>query len=336
MARPASRSRSHTLALHPFIEKMLQTSRRAGLPPLSSGSPQQARDMVASSRNALGPGPRLREVVDLRVPTRSGEVPARLYRAEHLAEPGLVIYLHGGGWVCGSIDDFDQLTRALASRSGCAVLSVDYRLAPENPFPAGLEDANDAVIWAHENLASLLGQSVPLVIAGDSAGANLATVSAAQLRNRINIEMQCLFYPVVDADFNRESYWVHGEGLPLTRKDMQWFFEHYAASAQWEQPDISPLRQSDLAGSPPAWIAVAEYDVLHDEGVAYAERLRRDGVPVMLKHVPGLTHGFARMLNLLPEADEIVSAAATAIRDRCLGAVWADEKIGEANARKQK
>jgi acetyl esterase len=305
------------MALHPVVQKMLQAMRAAGRPALSAGSPAQAREVVSASRSALGAGPQVGPVSELRVPTRAGQLAARLYRAQSGQEPGLVVYLHGGGWVCGSVDDFDVLARALVDTSGCAVLSVDYRLAPEFPFPAGLEDAQDAMVWAHDHMVQLLGHGARLVVAGDSAGANLATVAATLLRQKISIALQCLFYPVTDADFSRASYQAHGEGLPLTQADMQWFFGLYAPPALWQEAQISPVRHPDLAGSPPAWIAAAEYDVLHDEALDYAARLRAAGVPVTLQRVLGLPHGFARMLNLIPEAGAAVSDAAEHIRLAC-------------------
>ena len=305
------------MALHPFIKKMLDSASAANRPALSAGTPEQARDFVAATRSALGAGPEVGVVRDLTIPTRGGKVTARLYRTQSQDEPGLVVYFHGGGWVCGSIDDFEVLTRALTQKSGCAVLSVDYRLAPEHAFPAGLEDAEDAIVWAHENLVSLIGRPGRLVVSGDSAGANLATVAAADLQKRCEIALQCLFYPVTDSDFNRQSYLSHGMGLPLTKADMEWFFHHYADKAHWKRYDIAPIHNPELANSPPAWIAVAEYDVLHDEAVEYGEQLRKAGVPVTLELVKGLSHGFARLLNLLPEADEVLNKAAIAIRHSC-------------------
>ncbi len=305
------------MALHPVIQKMLIAMRAAGRPALSAGSPAQAREVVSASRSALGPGPQVGQVSDLQVPTRAGHLAARLYRASGGQEPGLVVYLHGGGWVCGSVDDFDVLARALVHKSGCAVLSVDYRLAPEFPFPAGLEDAQDALVWAHGHMAQLLGHGARLVVAGDSAGANLATVAATLLRQRISVALQCLFYPVTDADFSRPSYQAHGQGLPLTQADMEWFFGHYAPPVLWRKADISPVHRTDLAGSPPVWMAAAEYDVLHDEALDYAARLREAGVPVTVQRILGLPHGFARMINLIPEADAAVSDAAAHIRQAC-------------------
>ena len=309
------------MALHPTVQKMIEGARAAGRPALSAGSPQQARDMVAAIRGALGTGPEVGSIRDLSIPGRAGRTAARLYRAPGESEPGLVVYLHGGGWLCGCIDDFDILTRALAAQSGCAVLSVDYRLAPEHPFPAGLEDAEDALLWAQAQLQDLIGSAGRLVVAGDSAGANLATVAAFRLRHRLNLALQCLFYPVTDSNFSRPSYLAHGQGLPLTTADMEWFFAHYAPQTLWKHPDIAPLQTPDLSGCAPAWIAAAEYDVLHDEAIEYAERLRDAGIPVTLERVEGLPHGFARMINLLAPAASVVNAAAHEIRRRCTEAL---------------
>jgi len=306
--------------VHPFVTRMMEAARTAGRPALSAGSPEDARLLVAAGRAALGPGPDVGAVRDLRVPTRSGEVPARLYRALAEDEPGLVVYFHGGGWVCGAIDDYDLLARALVAHSGCALLSVDYRLAPEHRFPAGLEDAEDVLAWTADASRALLGRSVPLAVAGDSAGANLATVVATSLRGRVPIALQCLFYPVADTDTTRPSYVEHGEGLPLTAADMRWFLAHYADAPRLGDPRIAPVRHPDPAGSPPAWIAAAEYDVLRDEAIAYADRLRRAGVPVEASVVPSLAHGFARLINHLPEADVVVRDAARAIRAAVSGA----------------
>ncbi|MFM1987668.1 MAG: chloramphenicol hydrolase [Pseudomonadota bacterium] len=303
------------MALHPFVRTMMDAARAAGRPGLSGGTPAQARELVAAGRAALGRGPEVGPVGDLSVPTRAGAVSARLYRAARADdEVGLVVYLHGGGWVCGSVDDYDLLARALVAHSGCAVLSVEYRLAPEHPFPAGLEDAEDAVAWAAANACALLGAPRPVAVAGDSAGANLATVAAARLEGRVPIALQCLFYPVADADLDRPSYREHGEGLPLTRGDMDWFFRHYVDDARRADPEVAPVRRADLSGSSPAWIVAAQYDVLRDEALAYGEALRRAGVPVETRVVPGLAHGFARLFNHLPEADAVVRDAARALR----------------------
>ena len=294
----------------------MDAARAANRPALSGGSPQQARDLVASGRGALGAGPDVGNVSDVTVPTRSGSVPARLYRSAH-PEHGFVVYFHGGGWVCGTLDDYDILARNLVHYSGCAVLMVDYRLAPEFAFPAGLEDAEDAITWAAREVQVLSGNRLPLAVGGDSAGGNLATVALNNLRGKVDCALQLLLYPVTDANTERPSYIEHGEGLPLTRSDMQWFFGHYAPKALWSDPRISPLQHPSLAGSPPAWIATAEYDVLRDEGEDYARRLQKAGVPVELHRVHGLAHGFARLSNLVEPVADLLKDAGAAIKHHC-------------------
>jgi len=200
-----------------------------------------------------------------------------------------------------------------AVRTGCAVLSVDYRLAPEHPFPAGLNDARNAVRWADGHREAWASKGSKLIVAGDSAGANLATVVARTLVGEVDIALQLLFYPVTDCNFDTESHREWAEGLSLTQADMRWFFENYAPETLWKHPDISPLH-ADLRGSPPAWVAVAQYDVLRTEGEAYAERLRQAGVPVESRTWSDLTHGFGRWFNLVDSADQALDAAASAVR----------------------
>lgn len=294
----------------------MDAARAANRPALSGGSPQQARDLVASGRGVLGAGPEVGEVSDLTIPTRSGSVPARLYRSKN-AEHGLAVYFHGGGWVCGTLDDYDILARNLVHDSDCAVLMVDYRLAPEFAFPAGLEDAEDAIAWAAREVQALTGKRLPLAVGGDSAGGNLATVALNKLRGKVDCALQLLLYPVTDANTERPSYIKYGEGLPLTRSDMQWFFGHYAPKALWADPRISPLQHPSLAGSPPAWIATAEYDVLRDEGEDYARRLKEAGVQVELRRVEGLAHGFARLSNHVEPVADLLKDAGAALTRSC-------------------
>lgn len=304
------------MPLNPFIAALLDMLK--GQPALSAGSPDDARALVAASSARLGKGPEMRKVSDLHIPGRGGPVPARLLEPAD-ATPGAIVYLHGGGWVVGTLDDYDTYLRSLAQRSGLAVLAVDYRLAPEHPFPAGLHDCEDA-------LRAVLTGAVPglppgpVVVMGDSAGANLATVCCARLDNPSTVAAQVLYYPVVDHDFSRTSYARHGEGLPLTARDMAWFFRHYAPSAQWADPAISPIREADLSRHPPAIVVTAEYDVLCDEGDAYAERLLEAGVRVTHRRIPGVTHGFIRLHPLFDIADAELSAIANDIRRHAGGA----------------
>lgn len=304
------------MPLHPVVAAMVRTLRDSGRPPLSAGSIAEARRLTAAGTRAMGSGPEVGATQDLRITTRAGSIAARLYRPQE-PEMGLVVYVHGGGWALGALDDFDALARCLAERSACAVLLVDYRLAPEHPFPAGLHDVEDTVRWAAAHCGEVLGRQLPLVLAGDSAGANLATVTAIALKHELKLELQLLLYPVTDTRMDTPSYREHGSGLLLTAEDMKWFMQQYADPSLWNDSRIAPLHGHDLANVPPAWIATAEYDALRDEGDAYAARLSAAGVNVQHRCYPGLPHGFARMMNLVNDANQAVSDAAQAIRQAC-------------------
>ncbi len=304
------------MPLHPVIEAMLAQMRKLGRPPLSAGTPAEARAMMAAARTVYGAGPAVGAVADITIPTRGGALPARLLMPEG-APAGMVVYLHGGGWALGALEDFDHVARALVAGSGCAVLMPDYRLAPEHPFPAGLEDAEDAVRWAAAAQPEFGGRALPLVLAGDSAGANLAAVVAQTLRGEVRPVLQVLIYPVTDCDVTRASYAEYGEGLILLTRDMEWFFDLYAPAALHADPRIAPIRAASLAGLPPAHILTAEYDVLRDEGEDYAARLQAAGVPVALHRIDGLPHGFARMLNLVDTAKAAIAGCAAAIAEAC-------------------
>ncbi|MBY0329570.1 MAG: alpha/beta hydrolase [Acetobacteraceae bacterium] len=307
------------MPLHTVVEAMLTQLRQLGRPPISAGTADEGRALMAAARAAYGAGPEIGRVQQLCIPTRAGSLPVRLLQPT--SPPiGLVVYLHGGGWALGALDDFDHVARALVARSGCAVLMPDYRLAPEHPFPAGLEDAEDATRWAATATAELGSASLPLVLAGDSAGANLAAVTARTLRGEVRPVLQALIYPVADCDFGSASYAAYGEGLILLKRDMQWFFDLYAPAALHADPRISPLRAADLSGLPPAHVVTAEYDVLRDEGEAYAQRLREAGVPTELRRIAGLPHGFARMINLVDTADAALTEVADAIAAACRSA----------------
>ena len=302
------------MPLHPLLEKMLA---QPGRPEISSGSPADARAIVASSRSALGKGPDLPSVHEVDIPTRAGSIRGRIFLPT--ATPlGVVLYLHGGGWVAGALDDFDTLARNMAHRSDCAVVLVDYRLAPEHPFPAGLEDAVDSLRWAEGLWPQFSKTKLPLIVGGDSAGANLAIVAVNELRSQIKVSLLALVYPVTDAPMRTQSYEKYGHNMPLTQRDMVWFFNHYANESQWLDPRISPLQEKSFKGFPPVWMATAEYDVLRDEGELFAERLKTDGVSVELCRYEGVTHGFIRMMNLIDTANTAVSDLAMAVKTACL------------------
>ena len=273
-------------------------------PPAHEVPVHQARAAhEAETERLSGPGEPVAEVEDVRIPGPRGELPLRLYRPA--AARGTVAYLHGGGWAVGTIESFDAVCRALANAAGAAVASVGYRLAPEHPHPAAIEDGVAAVRWLARRADG------PLAIAGDSAGGNLATVVARRVRGEVPLRLQALIYPVCDAGLNTPSYREFGEGYGLTAAGMRRYWELYLDGRDGLAPDCSPLRAPDLAGLPPAHVLTAEADVLRDEGEAYAEALRRAGVAVTLRRCEGTIHGFWRW------------QAAAAIARRAVGEVGA-------------
>jgi acetyl esterase len=300
-------------SIHPQAQQILDGKAAADGPPLWELTPEEGRAVVAANNAAIGAGPAVASVRDIVVPGQAGGIPARVY-SPAAGAPGVVVYYHGGGWVLGSVDEWDASVRALAVASGCDVLSVDYRLAPEHVFPAAVDDAYDALVWAAESLAD----GRPLVAAGDSAGGNLATVCALRARDTGGpaLALQLLVYPVTDHDLDRKSYHKYdGNELILNRRDMVWFWEHYAPDpAARANPYASPQRATDLSGLPPAYIVSAEHDPLRDEVFAYADRLRTAGVPVEHQHYGEQIHAFFTFVNLLDDADKAVSEAGAAIR----------------------
>ncbi len=300
------------MPLHPVLQAALDAGKAANRPPFYQGTVEAARAAVDAGAKPLGEGPQVHRTETLSVPGREGPIEVLAYWPDD-APQGILVYLHGGGWVAGSAGSFDALSRTLAKRSNCTVLNVDYRLAPDHPFPAGLHDAEDVLRWAAARRGELAHPGAALMVGGDSAGGNLAAVASLALGKELDIALQVLFYPVIGDDFETPSYREFAEGQSLTRGDMQWFFKHYAPRAQWSDPRVTPIH-ADAKGAPPAWIAAAEYDVLRSEGEAYARHLADAGVPVESKTWAGLGHGFARWFNLVDAADEAIDAAAAAIR----------------------
>lgn len=299
-------------SIHPQAQQLLDGKAASGAPPTWESTPEEVRAGVALNRDLIGPGPHVASVRDIVIPGQAGGIPARVYSPAPGA-PGVVVYYHGGGWVIGSIDDWDASCRALAVASGCDLVSVGYRLAPEHVFPAAVDDAYDALVWA----ASSLADGRPLVVAGDSAGGNLAAVTALRARDSSGpaLAMQLLVYPVTDHDLDRKSYHEYdGTEFILNRRDMAWFWDLYTPDpAARANPYASPLRATDLGGLPPAYVITAEHDPLRDEGFAYADRLRAARVPVEHRHYASEIHAFFTFVNVLDDADKAVSEAGAAI-----------------------
>ncbi len=302
-----------SVSVSPQAQQVLDGRAAAGVPPTWEQTPAEAREGFAPVREMIGPGPHVASVRDIEIPGQAGAIPARVY--EPVADPpGVVVYYHGGGWVLGSVDDWDAVTRALAVASGCTLVSVDYRLAPEHRFPAAADDAYDALVW----VASSLAGGRPVVVAGDSAGGNLAAVVAQRARDTSGpaLALQVLVYPVTDHDFGLASYREYdGREFILNRADMVWFWDHYAPDVSARSnPYASPLRAASVSGLPPAWVLTAEHDPLRDEGRAYADRLRAAGVPVEHRHYETQIHAFFTLVNVLDDADKAVAEAGAAIQ----------------------
>ena len=286
-----------------------------GLPALEGMAPTAARALVESMRQGTPPGPDLPSIENRRIST-TGPLNVRVYRP--VERPGgLIIYYHGGGWVLGSLDSSDAQLRAFALQTECCIVSVDYRLAPEHPFPAAVSDAVEALSWVDASSRDLAGERVPLIVAGDSAGANLATVAAILARDAGGPRLagQLLYYPVTDAVLNTPSYVANAEGYFLTRALMGWFWNHYVAdAAQRMDMRCAPLRTPDLSRLPSALIQTAEFDPLLDEGEAYAQRLRAAGTPVTLQRRAGLIHGYVGMGPAARVAREAIDDSAAWVR----------------------
>lgn len=273
----------------------------------------------------LGPPPEpVAAVEDRTLEGPPGPIPVRLYRPEprETASPApLLVYLHGGGFVVGSLGTADRICRRLANAAGLVVVSVGYRLAPEHPFPAAVDDAYAATRWAWEQAPELGCDRERVAVGGESAGANLAAVASLLARDRGGppLAFQLLVYPTVDVVASFPSRAENGEGYLLSLEEMRWYLSQYAPDGV--RPDdfrISPLRAPSHAGLPPALVITAEFDPLRDEGEAYGEKLRAAGVPVRVSRYAGMVHGFFGMSGLLDRADDAVQEAAQALRTALL------------------
>jgi acetyl esterase len=316
------------MALDQATTALLEQLAASGGRPLHELSPAEARGVMAAMRGEQAPGPDMASVRDTRVRASGGFVPVRVLvpveRPGWPAPRGVIVYYHGGGWVIGGLADFDKLGRLLAHRTGCAVLLVDYRLAPEYRFPTAVDDAWAALRWADEHRAELTGagrpeSEAPLIVAGDSAGGNLSAIMALRARAAGGppIALQVLVYPVTDCDLESTSYRDPANQLMLSRESMVWFWDHYAPDPEARlHPDASPLRSANFAGLPPAVILTAEHDVLRDEGELYATRLVKAGVPVRHQRFAGQMHGFFTMVDALPGAAAGLDYVTAAIAER--------------------
>ena len=306
--------------LTPAMQAVISSMARAQRAPLHSLTPVQARAAYAAGAQVLEiTKAELARVMDVEIPARDGHnLAARLYSPQANADPALpaLLYFHGGGFTIGSLETHDVLCRELCALAGCAVLSVDYRLAPEHPFPVAANDAWDSLQWLAINAASLGIDARRLAVGGDSAGGTLAAICAIQARDAgLKLQLQLLFYPGVAAHQDSPSHAKFANGFVLDKAQISWFFNLYLANVA-ERVDwrFAPLNAPDVDGVAPLCLALAECDPLLDEGLLYGDKLRAAGVAVELEIYRGVTHEFIKMGRVIPEARQAHQQAATALR----------------------
>lgn len=299
----------------PEVQALLDLISGIDAPPLADQPLDEAR--AAYAQLAVQPGPDVAEVRELEVTGGPhGSFPARLYLPVDGEErPGVLVWIHGGGFVIGDLETADSTCRVLANAAGIAVVSLDYHLAPEHPYPAAIDDVMTALDWIVEHAGDLGIDASRLAVGGDSAGGNLSAVATqiARAAGGPDIAFQLLVYPAVDLVGDYESRRTNGEGYFLTSETMVWFGKQYLSGRDPATPRVSPMLASDFARLPPAMVLTAEFDPLRDEGRAYADALEAAGVPVERVHFDGEIHGFFDF-DFLPDCAVARERAATAIR----------------------
>ena len=308
------------MSLDPDAERVLDLIKVAGRPPIQVCSPEEARAVYRASRKVLTPDPpEVAQVQDLTAAGPAGDIPLRLYRGigapEHTASA--LVFIHGGGFCIGDCDTHDVICRTLASEARCVVVSVEYRLAPDHKFPAGIDDCAAAIRWVSQNAHTLMVDSARLAGGGDSAGGNLSAVMAHMARDGDLPQLcfQLLLYPSVEMSMRHPSFEQDFSRFPLTIEAVRYFHMHYLGGEQ-DQADwrASPLRAPRFRGLAPAFLLTAGYDPLRDEGAEYAKVLETNDVPVTFVHMSDQMHGFLTMGRMIRAADVALELAATVLR----------------------
>ena len=301
------------MTLDPQTQFLLQQMEADGAPPLYTLPVEAARAIVLEHPFPPVPFGPLVSIEDRDIPGPAGDIPVRIYTPEGAGPFPVLVFCHGGGFVILNLDSHDSFCRALAGGAGCLTISVDYRMTPEHKFPAAPDDCLAALRWAAANAAKLGGDPARIVVGGDSAGGNLATVVALLARDAGGPPLvgQLLFCPVTQHyDTGFPSYTENAEGYFLTKGDMTWFSDHYLRSpSDVDDFRASPLRAADLSGLPPALVITAEYDPLRDEAEAYEQRLVEAGVPTTLTRYPGVIHDFVMMAGVIDLGQQGIAEA---------------------------
>ena len=298
--------------------RMLIDQMQGAMRPFEELSVEEARAEIGALAAAAGEPEPVTRIENRAVPGPRGDIPVRIYTPEGRGPLPALVYFHGGGWVIGSLETHDSLCRHLANAAGCVAVSVDYRLAPEHPYPAAPDDAYAATRWVAANAGPIGADPSRVAVGGDSAGGNLAAVVALMARDRggPRLVFQLLVYPVTDApSSDHASYRENAEGYFLTRATMDWFWGHYCGGrGDRADPYLCPLGAKDVSRLPPALVITAEFDPLRDEGEAYAARLREAGGRVELRRYPGMIHGFFSIASVLTQARTANADAVAALR----------------------
>ena len=307
--------------LHPQLAALLERAASSPLPPYHDVPPAVARRLYRDTRGPLTPDPPPVESSQLLlVPGKGGPVPVRAYRPKGAPKDEVLpalIYIHGGGWVIGDLDTHDVVCRTLANGARCAVFSVEYRKAPEAPFPAAVDDCFSALQFISQNSGKLNVNASKVAVGGDSAGGNLAAAICLVARDAGGppISFQLLIYPATDHRLSHPSIDSNGEGYLLTKKVMIYFRGHYLPrEADWLDWRASPLLAQSHAGLPPAFVMTAGFDPLRDEGRAYSEKLKRAGVPSEYREYSDMVHGFITMGRVLDTANAALADCAQALK----------------------
>jgi acetyl esterase len=319
------------MALHPQAKAFLDNLAAGGAPPIEQLPLADARAVRSEMIEAGGPEQPVAEVRNRSVPGPDGPIRIRVYRPVRNETLPALIFFHGGGFVICNLDTHDRQCRALANASGCAVISVDYRLAPENKYPAAVNDAYAATQFIAEHPAEFGIDPNRIAVGGDSAGGNLATVVALLSRERggPRLKFQLLIYPVVDFYDQSPSMQQYSQGYFLTREGMDWFTNSYLPSREAGlEPSASPMNATDLSALPPAMVITAECDPLRDQGEEYARKLQGAGVPVELKRYEGMIHPFFQFGGILDTARVAMNDAASALRGALGNATSAGTSLG--------
>ncbi|HET7048348.1 MAG TPA: alpha/beta hydrolase [Solirubrobacteraceae bacterium] len=300
------------MPLHPQARALLDQIEALGLPKLNELPPDQAREAARGLIEFVGTGPEVARVEAITVPTSAGEIAGRRYTPEDPA--ATILWIHGGGFVICDLDTHDAMCRLLANESGCEVIAIDYRLAPEHRFPAALEDSWDALQWVASQT-----EGRPLILGGDSAGGNMTAACTLRARDRggPDLALQVLVYPAVGSDLTTESAQLYGSGPDtfLTTAEMEWFWNHYVGDAPDDSlQELAPLGAEDHSGLPPAIVVTAEYDPLRDDGFAYIKALQDAGVSVTPYHYDDVFHAFFSLVNLIERGNEAVAQVGADIR----------------------